>query len=111
MKGVERWEAEAVGALEIMKELSHELWRLSRMSLVPVACNNQKVGAEQSQVAIWHRLIDDDLRTRGIDYASAPSTVSSQTDKPTAALDKQRSGSVLDKKTPEKKHLEVQNVL
>src|SRR5438132_6873655 len=59
MKRVERGEAEAIGALEIMKELSHKLWRpLSRMSLVPVARNHQEVCADQLQMAVRHRFID-----------------------------------------------------
>src|SRR6266481_6534191 len=70
MQRVERWEAEAIGAFEIMKELPHKLWRpLSRMSLIPVACNHQEVGADQLQMAVCHRFIDDDLRTRGVYYA------------------------------------------
>ena len=72
MKRVERRKSEAIGALEIMKELPHELGRpLSRMSLVPVTCNNQKVGADKLQVAVWHRLVDHDLRARRIYYAAA----------------------------------------
>src|ERR1041385_5198427 len=72
MKRVERGKPEAIGALEIMKELSHKLWRpLSRMSFVPVACNHQKVRADELQVAVWHRFIDHDLRTRGVDDAGA----------------------------------------
>ncbi len=42
---------------------------------------------------------------------SAPSTGSSQTDRPTAELDKLRSGSARDKKIPETWRLEVRNVL
>src|ERR1700751_4405252 len=53
-----------------MKELSHELWRpLSRMRLVPVACDDQKVRADQLQVAVGHRLVDHDLGACGVDYA------------------------------------------
>src|SRR5437016_72599 len=69
VKRVERWQPEAIRAFEIMEELSHELWRpLPRMSLVPVACNHQKVGANQLQVTVWHRLIDHDLGTPGVDF-------------------------------------------
>src|SRR5437773_6581943 len=70
MKRVERGKPEAIGALKIMKELSHELWRpLSRVSFVPITCNHQKVGADELQAAVWHRLIDYDLRTCGVDNA------------------------------------------
>src|SRR5689334_25304108 len=66
MKGVERGESKTIWALEIVKELSHELWRLSRVSLVPVAGNNQKVGPDQLQVAVRHRFVDYNLGARGI---------------------------------------------
>jgi len=69
MKRVERWESEAIWAFEIVKELSHELRRLSWMSLIPVARNNQEVGSDQLQVAVWHRLVDHDLGTRGVYHA------------------------------------------
>src|SRR6266436_1446850 len=43
MKRVERWESEAIWAFEIVKELYHELRRLSLMSLIPGARSTQVV--------------------------------------------------------------------
>src|SRR5689334_14541346 len=72
MKRVKRGETKAIGAFKIMEELSHELRRaLAGMSLVPIAGNHQKVGANQLQMAVRHWFVDHDLRTRGVNDAGS----------------------------------------
>src|SRR5262249_23426563 len=68
MQRVEGGKPEAVGTLEQMKELSHELW-WTRILRVPRVGENQIVGANQSQASVRHRLVDHDLGTRGVNYA------------------------------------------
>jgi len=68
VKRVKRWQPETVGAFKIVKELSHQLWRaLSWMILVPLARDQEKVSTDQLQMAVWHRLVNNNLRVLGVD--------------------------------------------
>src|SRR6516162_2486991 len=69
MERVEGREAEAIRAVEQMKELSHELGRAG-MRLIPRIGENQVVGADQLEVSAGGRLVDYDLGTGGIDDAA-----------------------------------------
>src|SRR6266849_5375081 len=69
MQCIERRESETIGALEQMEKLSHEL-RRTRMRRIPRVGKKQIVGADQLQATVWHRLIDYDLRTSGVQDAA-----------------------------------------
>src|SRR5215813_6314024 len=66
---VERRETKAIRALEVMEKLSLELWRFSRMSLIPRVGEKKVVRADQAHTSAWNGLIDNDLWQRGIDFA------------------------------------------
>ena len=69
MQRVERREPEAIGALEQMKKLSHELRRLrSRMLLMPGVGKNQIVRADEPQASVRLPLVNHDLGTRRVQY-------------------------------------------
>src|SRR5437763_6166710 len=70
VKRDERGESEAVGTLEVMKELAHQL-RRSRVTRIPSGSDNQKVGAGQLQMSVWLCLVDHNLRTRGIQHPAS----------------------------------------
>src|SRR5580704_7626349 len=69
MQGVERGETEAVRELEIMKELTHKLWR-TLLLCIPRFGENQKIGTDQSQSSAWRRLVDHDLRMHRVEFAA-----------------------------------------
>jgi imidazolonepropionase-like amidohydrolase len=68
MQRVERREPEAIGTLEQVKKLSHEL-RRSGVLLMPRLRENEIIGADQPQAAVRHRLVNHYLRTRGVQHA------------------------------------------
>src|SRR5215471_3510976 len=70
MQGVERRQSEAIRSIEEVEKLSHKLWRV-RMRFVPCIGENQKVGSDQLEAAVGHRLVDDDLGTSWIENAHA----------------------------------------
>src|SRR4051812_9950184 len=71
MQCVERLEAKAIGGLEIMKQLSHELWRSRVLRIrVPLRGIHQIVRSGKFRVSVWCRLIENDLRARRINNAA-----------------------------------------
>ena len=69
---VERRQAETIGPLKIVIELSHELRRaLSGMGLVPLIGQNQEIRADELKMAVGLRFINYNLRLGGIDNAAA----------------------------------------
>src|SRR5215472_6942001 len=70
MQSVERRQSEAIRSIEEVEKLSHKLWRV-RMRFVPCIGENQKVGSDQLEAAVRHRLVDDDLGTSRVENAHA----------------------------------------
>src|SRR5688500_6951828 len=68
---VERGQPEAVGGLEQVKELSHQLRCRVRMRGVPDVLEYQKIRANEPQAPAWHGLVDHDLGTRRVQYGIA----------------------------------------
>src|SRR5438270_6192103 len=68
MERVERRQPKAIGALKEMKTLSQELRWIIRMQRIPLGGKNYKVCAGQSEAPVCGRLIQHDLRTRGVEY-------------------------------------------
>src|SRR5436853_7694478 len=66
MQRVKGWQPEAVGSLEIMEQLAHELRRTAPMCCVPRVREHQVVSADQLQASAGCRLVKHDLRTTGI---------------------------------------------
>src|SRR5581483_3663016 len=66
MQRIEGRESEAIGALKIMKDLSHELRRNPRMLRIPGVSEDQIVSASQFHDSIGLRLVEHDLWTRGV---------------------------------------------
>src|SRR5690242_5400249 len=70
MQGVERGETEAILTLEVVIKLAHKLRRaFPRMLLVPLVGQDQKVGPNQSKMAVGLRFVNYDLRFSGINDA------------------------------------------
>src|SRR3954470_1152225 len=65
---VERRRPEAIGGLEVVKELSVQLGRAG-VGFVPVGREHEKVGAGDAQAAGRRRLVEDDLGFGGVDLA------------------------------------------
>src|SRR5262249_51798315 len=70
MQGIERRQPKTVGALKIMKELTHELGRAIRVLLTPHVGKNEIVSADEFLASVRHRLVDHDLRTSGVNNAA-----------------------------------------
>src|SRR5215475_3330876 len=66
MQCVKSRQSKAIGRFEEVEELSHK-FRGTRMRLVPGIGENQKVGSDQLEAAVRHWLVDDDLRTSGVE--------------------------------------------
>ena len=64
MQRVERRQAEAIGALEQMKKLSHELRRTRMLRIHASAISN--IGADQFQGSVRLRLVNHDLGMSGV---------------------------------------------
>ena len=62
---------EPIGALETMKELSHELRRFTRMLVVPVLCDDQQVRSGDSHTPVWKCLVQHDLGMSGVEFATS----------------------------------------
>lgn len=62
-------ETEAIGAFEIVEELSHQLRRSARMALIPGIGEDKVVGADQAEASAVHRFVDDDLRASRVDFS------------------------------------------
>ena len=67
---IEGRQAESIGTLEQVKELTHQLRRL-RVSGIPRIGEDQIVRADQFQTAIRLRLVDHDLRPRRVEDSRA----------------------------------------
>src|SRR5205807_1987750 len=68
MQRVERRQPEAIGTLEQVKELSHQLRRPGMLG-VPGVGENEIVGADQSEPSVRQWLVDHNLGTRGVQLA------------------------------------------
>src|SRR5262245_63798357 len=53
-----------------MKELSHQLWRVSRVLVVPVLRDDEEVSARNAQAAVRQRFIQDDLGMGRIEFTT-----------------------------------------
>lgn len=69
MQSVEGREAEAIGSVKELEELSHKLGCM-RMSGVPGIGQHKKICADELQSSVRSRLVDHDLRMRRIYYAA-----------------------------------------
>src|SRR5678815_2577298 len=67
---VEVRKSEPVGAVEPMKELSHELRRVARVLFVPVFRRNQEVRTGNPQPPVWERLVQHDLGVCRVELAA-----------------------------------------
>src|ERR1700712_2372586 len=63
MQRIEGLQTEAIGSLEVMKDLSHELRGRARMLRIPRFGEDKIVGAGQLKASVWLRLVEHDLRT------------------------------------------------
>lgn len=72
VQGIERRQAEAIGAFKVVKELSHKLGRaLPWMSFVPGISQYQKICTDQLKVTVGPWFVNHDLGPGGIDDAAA----------------------------------------
>src|SRR5262245_36281302 len=69
MQRVERRKPEPVRSLEIVEELSHQLWWSAVVRFVPGVSQHQEVRSGQPRLPVCGRLVDHDLRTGGIEDA------------------------------------------
>lgn len=69
MQCIERRQAEAVRALEQVKQLSHQ-FRRTGMCFIPAIRNHKKIGAGKLEPSARHWFVDDDLRARCVDDAA-----------------------------------------
>src|SRR5207248_6931052 len=68
VQGVKGGKLKAVWRLEVVKQLSHQLWRTG-VGRIPGIGKNQEIGANQAEPSSRNRFVNHDCWTRGINDA------------------------------------------